>query len=145
VAAVPAGEVVPTALRLTHTRLEATVGDRLAPAETADWAGFVPRAPGIPVEARVVSFVGEGLSASQKQIVSVNRGTRDGMERGHVLSLWRAGQVRADPADPKGPRLRFPDERHGTVMLVRVFDRVSYALVLDIGEPVRIGDRLTQP
>jgi hypothetical protein len=144
-AAVPAGEVVPTALRLTHTRLEATVGDRLAPAETADWAGFVPRAPGIPVEARVVSFVGEGLSASQKQIVSVNRGTRDGMERGHVLSLWRAGQVRADPADPKGPRLRFPDERHGTVMLVRVFDRVSYALVLDIGEPVRIGDRLTQP
>jgi hypothetical protein len=28
---------------------------------------------------------------------------------------------------------------------VRVFDRVSYALVLDIGEPVRIGDRLTQP
>jgi hypothetical protein len=67
------------------------------------------------------------------------------MEQGHVLALWRAGQVRADPADPKGARLRFPDERHGTVMLVRVFERVSYALVLDIGEPVRIGDRLTQP
>jgi hypothetical protein len=97
------------------------------------------------VEAQVVSFVGEGLSASQKQIVAVNRGARDGMERGHVLAVWRAGQRRIDPAAPKAAALRFPDERHGTVMLVRVFERVSYALVLDIGEPVRIGDRLTQP
>jgi hypothetical protein len=144
-AATAAGETMATALRLTHTRLEATVGDRLAPTESSDWPSFVPRAPGTPVEARVVSFVGEGLSASQRQIVAVNRGARDGMEQGHVLALWRAGQLRADPADPKGARLRFPDERHGTVMLVRVFERVSYALVLDIGEPVRIGDRLTQP
>ncbi len=141
----PAGEVVPAALRLTHTRLEATVGDRLAPTEPSDWVGFVPRAPGSPVEARVVSFVGEGLSAGQRQIVAINRGVRDGMERGHVLALWRAGQSRIDPDQPKAPPLRFPDERHGTVMLVRVFERVSYALVLDIGEPVRIGDRLTQP
>jgi hypothetical protein len=144
-AATAAGETMATALRLTHTRLEATVGDRLAPTESSDWPSFAPRAPGAAVEARVVSFVGEGLSASQRQIVAVNRGARDGMEQGHVLALWRAGQVRADPADPKGARLRFPDERHGTVMLVRVFERVSYALVLDIGEPVRIGDRLTQP
>ena len=140
-----AGQVVPAALRLTHTRLEATVGDRLAPTEPSEWVGFVPRAPGSPVEARVVSFAGEGLSAGQRQIVAVNRGARDGMERGHVLALWRAGQVRIDPDQPKAPPLRFPDERHGTVMLVRVFERVSYALVLDIGEPVRIGDRLTQP
>lgn len=143
--AAPPGEVVAAALRLTHTRLEATVGDRLAPTETTDWAGFVPRAPRASVEAQVVSIVGEGLSASQKQIVALNRGTRDGMERGHVLAVWRAGHRAADPAAPKGPALRFPDERHGTVMLVRVFERVSYALVLDIGEPVSIGDRLTQP
>lgn len=141
----PRAQTVPAALRLTQTRLEATVGDRLAPAETADWAGFVPRAPGAPVDARVVSIVGEGLSASQKQIVALNRGNRDGMERGHVLALWRAGHSVRDPAAPKGPLLRFPDERHGTVMLVRVFERVSYALVLEVGEPVRVGDRLTQP
>lgn len=139
------GEVVPGALRLMHTRLEATIGDRLAPTEATEWAGFVPRAPRAPVQAQVVSIVGEGMSASQKQIVALNRGTRDGMERGHVLALWRAGHRAADPAAPRGPALRFPDERHGTVMLVRVFERVSYALVLDIGEPVRIGDRLTQP
>ncbi len=137
--------VVPAALRLTQTRLEATVGDRLAVAETADWEGFVPRAPGAPVDARIVSIAGEGLSAGQKQLVVLNRGNRDGMERGHVLALWRTGQRVADPVAPKGPLLRFPDERHGTVMLVRVFERVSYALVLEVGEPVRVGDRLTQP
>jgi hypothetical protein len=139
------GEVGVGALRLLHSRLEATPGDRLAPAEAGDWAGFVPRAPEGSVEARVVSILGEGMSAGHKQIVTLNRGGRDGMQRGHVLAVWRAGRSLSDPADPKGPRLRLPDERHGTVMLVRVFERISYALVLDVGEPVRIGDRLTQP
>ncbi|MCK7493633.1 MAG: hypothetical protein MZW92_21585 [Comamonadaceae bacterium] len=33
------------------------------------------------------------LSAGQNQIVALNRGTRDGIERGHVLALWRAGRA----------------------------------------------------
>ena len=140
---------VPAALRLTHTRLEATVGDRLAPAVPVAWSGFVPRAPQAAVEARVVSIHGEGLSAGQKQLVAVNRGARDGLERGHVLALWRAGERRAAPGATVPARsqrpLQFPDERHGTAMLVQVFERVSYALILDVAEPVRAGDRLTQP
>lgn len=140
--------VVPAALRLTQTRVEATVGDRLAPASTQDWAAFVPRAPGSAVEARVAAIVDEGLSASQKQLVALNQGAREGVERGHVLALWRTGTSLADPADPAGRKavpLQLPDERHGLLMVVRVFDRVSYALVLDTRHPVRVGDRVTQP
>ncbi|MEN9418626.1 MAG: hypothetical protein RI988_2246 [Pseudomonadota bacterium] len=148
-AAVRAGAGTPAALRLTHTRLEATVGDRLAPPAAMEWSGFVPRAPQAAVEARVVSVLGEALSAGQKQLVAVNRGARDGLERGHVLALWRAGERRAPSAATAPtrtqPALQFPDERHGTAMLVQVFERVSYALILDVAEPVRVGDRLTQP
>jgi hypothetical protein len=149
VVSAPAGAETPAALRLTHTRLEATVGDRLAPALPVAWSGFVPRAPQTAVEARVVSIHGEGLSASQKQLVAVNRGARDGLERGHVLALWRAGERRAALAATASarsqPPLQLPDERHGMAMLVQVFERVSYALILDVAEPVRAGDRLTQP
>jgi hypothetical protein len=148
-AAASTGADIPAALRLIHTRLEATVGDRLAPAAPVAWSGFVPRAPQAAVEARVVSVLGDGLSASQKQLVAVNRGARDGLERGHVLALWRAGERRAAPGAAASvrsrPPLQFPDERHGTAMLVQVFERVSYALILDVAEPVRVGDRLSQP
>jgi len=34
------------------------------------------------------------LNAGQNQIVAINRGARDGVERGHVLALWRAGRSR---------------------------------------------------
>lgn len=124
----------PVALRLNQLRLEARAGDRLLPAAPVAWPAFVPRAPASALQAQVLSIADEGMSASQRQVVAVNRGARDGLETGHVLALWRSAQ-------PAG----LPPERHGLVMVVRTFERVSYALVLDTKDPVRVGDRLTQP
>jgi hypothetical protein len=41
--------------------------------------------------------------------------------------------------------MKLPDERNGLLMVFRTFDRVSYALVLDIVDTVRVGDRLVTP
>ena len=41
--------------------------------------------------------------------------------------------------------MRLPDERHGMLFVFRVFDRVSYALILTVQAPVSAGDRFTQP
>jgi len=138
--------VVPDSFSITSTRLEAVVGDRLSPVPAQDMAAFVPRPPPQPVDGRIVSLYGDGLRAGQNQVVAINRGQRDGMEPGHVLALWRAGRVTADTTTP-GARtaLRLPDEQHGTLFVFRVFDRVSYALVLTVQEPVQAGDRFTQP
>jgi hypothetical protein len=138
--------VVPDTFNITSTRLEAVVGDRLSPVPQQDLAAFVPRPPAQPVDGRIVSIYGEGLRAGQNQVVAINRGQRDGMEPGHVLALWRAGRITADTTTP-GARtaLRLPDEQHGTLFVFRVFDRVSYALVLTVQEPVQAGDRFTQP
>ena len=38
-----------------------------------------------------------------------------------------------------------PDEGHGHLFVFRVFDRVSYALILEAQTAVRPGDRFTQP
>ncbi len=142
-------EIVPATFRIGDLRLEAMVGDRLHPVEQQDLAAYVPRAPAAPVDGRIVSVYGEALLAGQNQIVALNRGARDGLERGHVLALWRAGQRSFDTTQGVPARqrtaLQLPDERHGLLFVFRVFDRVSYALILSVQEPVRAGDRFTQP
>jgi len=138
--------VVPDTFRIASTRLEAKVGDRLSPVPMQELVAYVPHAPASPVEGRLVAIYGDGLRAGQNQVVSINKGARDGMERGHVLALWRAGRDAVD-STTSGQKvaMRLPDEKHGTLFVFRVFDRVSYALVLTVQEPVSAGDRFTQP
>jgi hypothetical protein len=140
-----AGSIVPATFRVASTRLEANVGDRLSPVPQRDLTAFVPHAPANPVDGRIVSVYGDGLKAGQNQIVSINRGARDGMERGHVLALWRAGSLAIDKTVEARPAMRLPDERHGLLFVFSVFDRVSYALILSVQDQVRSGDRFTQP
>jgi hypothetical protein len=137
--------VVPATFVLTSARLEGRVGDRLSPVPPRDLAAFAPRAPDKPVEGRIVSIYGEAMTGGQNQIVAINRGTADGVERGHVLALWRAGRVAVDMTSPQRTALQLPDERHGLLFVFRTFERVSYALIVTVKEPVRPGDRFTQP
>ena len=138
-------ELVPATVTITHLREEANVGDRLAPTPARDVEAFAPHSPGAPMSGKIISVYGDGLNAGQNQIVSLNRGARDGMERGHVLALWRAGTQRVDHTDESRPMIRLPDERHGLLFVFRVFERVSYALILQVQDPVSGGDLFTQP
>ncbi len=137
--------LVPASFRVTSTRLETTVGDRLSPVPQQELVSYVPHAPASPISGRIVAVYGDGLRAGQNQVVSINRGLKDGMERGHVLALWRAGRAAVDTTSADKAAMRLPDERHGTLFVFRVFERVSYALILSVQDPVRTGDRFTQP
>jgi LysM domain len=137
--------LVPATFRVTSTRLEAGVGDRLSPVPQQELVAYVPRAPGQPIEGRIVGLYGDGVRAGQNQVVSINKGSRDGLERGHVLALWRAGRATTDTTSRDKAAMRLPDERHGMLFVFRTFERVSYALVLQVQEPVVAGDRFTQP
>ena len=144
-----ATEIVPATFVLSSLRQEAGIGDRLAQAPVRDNRNYVPHAPTQPIEGRIVSIYGDGLSAGQNQIVALNRGARDGMERGHVLSVLRAGERLQDKSDKSDASakvtLQLPDEAHGYLFVFRVFDRVSYALILSAETAVRPGDRFTPP
>jgi len=138
-------QIVPATFKMTSIRQEAGVGDRLAPVPQSDYTAYVPHAPSQPIKGRIVSIYGEAISAGQNQIITLNRGARDGMERGHVMSLWRDGAMVVDTTDRSRPLMKLPDERIGTIFVFRVFDRVSYALILESGDPVKPGDRFSQP
>lgn len=137
--------VVPATFRVTSIRQEAGVGDRLAPVPQTDYAAYAPHAPAKALNGRIISIYGEALSAGQNQIVTINRGLREGVERGHVLALWRDGSRAVDSTDPSRPLMKLPDERVGTLFVFRTFDRVSYALIIASQDPVKAGDRFTEP
>ena len=137
---------VPATFEVTTIKEEVGVGDRLAPTPARDFSNFVPRAPGTAMAGQVINVYGDGLIAGQNQVVAINRGSRDGMERGHVLAVWRDGERTFDRTSPGKPvDIKLPDERHGLMLVFRPFERVSYALVLQVQRPVQPGDRFTQP
>jgi nucleoid-associated protein YgaU len=138
-------EIVPATFTVTNVRQEAGVGDRLALVPAREYTNYAPHAPQGNVDGQIVSLYGDALTAGQNQIVALNRGARDGMERGHVLALIRNGTRVVDPTDPGKPTIKLPDERHGLLFVFRVFDRMSYALILSVKDPVAPGDRFAQP
>ena len=140
------GLQVPSTFVITSNKEDGQVGDRLVPATVRDFAPFVPHSPAQPVDGKVVSLYGDALSAGSNQIVSINRGARDGIERGTVLALWHEGAVTKDKAaTERGALIKLPDERIGVLFIFHVFDRMSYGLVLNTTQPTLPGDRVSQP
>jgi len=137
--------VIPSTFTTSILRQEGMIGDRLAPVPPREFDNLAPHAPSQDIAGQIVSLYGESLTAGQNQIVSLNRGARDGLERGHVLALWREGNTVRDLTLPDKPVIKLPDERHGLLFVFRVFDRMSYALILNVQEPVKPGDKFTQP
>ncbi len=138
-------EIVPATFSVTSIKQEAGVGDRLAPMPPREFSNYAPHAPQGPMAGQIVSIYGDALTAGQNQIVALNKGSADGVERGHVLALWSDGARVIDKTDPSRPTIKLPDERHGMLFVFRVFDRMSYALILSVQAPVKAGDRFTQP
>ena len=143
----PLLDMVPATVDIQSVKEEISVGDRLLPEPERELLNFVPRAPAQNVDARIVSVYGStSLSnAAQYQIVVINKGTRDGIERGHVLSLLSTGVNMVDTTDAQKTRIQLPNEQNGLLMVFRPFERLSYGLILEIKTGVKIGDRLSTP
>lgn len=146
------GQVVeeyrPATLEITDVVSEVQIGDRLdLLTEETDYANFVPRLPPADTAGTVVSIYADQSinSAASGQVVAVNLGRDDDIETGHVLQILRAGRLARDPEGGPNARIRLPDEPNGVLLVFRVFDRVSYGLIMDSHDPVSIGDKLTSP
>lgn len=138
------GEIVPDTYTVTNVRQEMRVGDKLAPIPPREFINYAPHAPQKAIAGQIASVYGESVNAGQNQIVALNKGSQDGIESGHVLALWRDGARIADRTDG-GTQIKLPDERHGYLLVFRVFNRMSYALIVSVKQPVSVGDRFTQP
>lgn len=141
----------PATVTLTDTVVEVGAGDKLVAAGRPQSVNYAPRAPSSQIKGRVMAIyggVGKVGEAGPQQIISINRGKADGIEAGHVLALYNLGGTVRDVTkaknDPEG-RIKLPDERAGLAFVFRVFDRVSYALVMNITRPVSPLDVVQTP
>ena len=140
-------DYVPATLDITSIKEEIRAGDRLLPAPPRTFTSYVPHAPLVDVDARVVSIYGSSAvaNAAQNNVIAINRGIQDGVAVGHVLNLLTKGSRIRDTTAEQRSEIKLPSESNGMVMVFRTFDRVSYALILDVRTPVRVGDRLINP
>lgn len=183
----------PASANITKAKEEIFTKDRLVPSGDEVIANFVPHAPDTEITGRIIKIYGGVAEAGPQSIVSISRGSADGIEVGHVLAISRYGRVIKDPepqresdeqkqakanAKPKLKELNFnvsrdadgkpvvnfekksentsglvlepgmiklPDERVGLLMVFRVFDRVSYGLIMQASEPVNTLDTVKTP
>jgi hypothetical protein len=138
----------PATVFLTESARETTIGDYLLDEESIRPVNFLPRAPEEYTEGRIISVL-DGVSLiGQYQVIVLNRGARDGLEPGHVLSVYQTGEIVKDTIARRGlanEKVRLPDEFAGTTMIFRVFDRMSYALVMEATKEIRVLDTVRNP
>ncbi len=192
-------EGAPQKITITQSVKEILARDKLVEADNTTTFEYLPHAPEAKVSARIISAYG-GLSDSGRyQTVVLNRGSKDGLEPGHVLAVYREGtavKLTRDEKDrmawvnekasgvPEGGAwlyndvrclkddgkvtydqaieirnafrstclgntsdraVKLPDARSGLVMVYRVFDRVSYALIMESDGPVYLLDTVRNP
>jgi LysM repeat protein len=130
-------------------------GDRLLSSDTSETpANFVPHAPANNIRGRILDVIAGTAVVGTYDVVVINRGKRHGIEPGNVLHVESEGDVVQDifrngheigNNAPFAPHVRLPDERSGTVLVFKVFDRVSYALVVGASDVMYVGDLVTSP
>ena len=127
----------PQRILITAAKQEIEAKDRLKATDEDYSFRYVPHAPSSPVNGKVISAYGGLAEAGQYTTIVINKGKRDGMEEGNVLAVYKNGG--------KVDGITLPDSRSGLVMIYRVFDKVSYALVMQTSRPVNLLDFVRNP
>src|SRR6056297_1868170 len=133
----------PATLYLSSTAREALNGDKLLPVEEDFPLRFTPRPPEREVEGRLIHVLDAVSLVGAYQIVTLNRGSKHGLEPGHVLSVWQAGERVQDRF--KGGKVELPDEYAGYLMVFRTFEELSYGLIMQASNEIRVLDKVRNP
>lgn len=134
-----------TTFEVTKAKLEIGRGDSLKVAEQAEFMNYIPHAPKTEIKGKIVSIYGGVGEAGKYSIVAISRGKRDGVEHGHVLAIYRTGENVTNNFEDGKHSIRLPDERYGLLFVFRVFEKVSYALIMESSRPVYPRDTVQTP
>jgi len=140
-------------LIMTESALETRAGDKLLPGGVDVPLDFIPSPPRVQTNGRIIA-VSDGVTIiGQYYVVVINRGARDGLAPGNVLAVYDTGPV-VDDTDKKGffntdrfltKNVQLPSERTGTFMVFKTFDNISYGLIMEATDLIRVGDKIQSP
>jgi hypothetical protein len=137
----------PATLMLARAEKEVRTGDRLLPAEIEPVRiAFQPHAPKTRIRGHIISVLDGVTQIGQYSVVALDRGAAEGIEPGQVLEIWQTGRpIRDIVQGGFGETIVPPEQRSGLLMVFRVFDHVSYALVMNATRFIHILDAVQTP
>jgi hypothetical protein len=146
-----AGEI--SVLDIIRDRTEVLEGDLILPLDDHGYdSTFFPHAmDSVPQGLRILATKDALKGVGPYQIVAMSGGTRQGVESGHVFSVFRPGRTVDDRSAyrygsfAKESEVTLPDAYHALVMVFRSFDDISYAMVMSGDNLVREFDTLRHP
>jgi hypothetical protein len=147
----------PSKAILSDTARETLIGDRLIQADTETPLNFILSSPPANLEGRIISVVDGTELIGQYQVVVINRGKRHGVVPGNVMAVDQAGEIVRDRGGNFGgqkglrvggfrdKKVRLPEERAGTMLVFRTFDRISYGLIVGASTEIHVADIVRNP
>ena len=137
----------PARIAISSSREEVAIEDRLRPSNDI---GVVPfffpsshpdkKIEGyiLPVEERTPEL------GPLDRVIAITLGSREGVKLGQVFKVLSSPIVKKDPLNPR-ESFTIPEEDIGLIMVFRVFDKVSYAVVTDVERPLAPGNKVVHP
>ena len=138
----------PATVFLNKAEREVLRGDRLFSVEFDDAdSAFRPQPPSKVINGEVIYLYDAITQVGTYQIVATNVGSRNGIEKGNVISINHAGRTVRDRHAKRGQskEVKLPDEPAADAIIFRTFDKISYAFILDANRPIKVGDIVVNP
>jgi len=138
---------------LTDSARETLQGDVLVSEDISPTSDFKPHPPSRPVSGQIVAVVEGADMAGQYDVVAINRGSSDGIERGNVLTIEefpaqsddQCARIEDTSTCLRHPSTQLPSEVNGTLLVFKTYELMSYALVLNDISPIQTYDRVRNP
>ena len=137
----------PATLAISKANEEIRMGDRLMLNAQEDVTlNYFPKPPEQKITGHIISVLGGVSQIGRYDVVVIDKGSKDGMQVGHELDIYKRGKLTLDPfSETKNDMIRLPDQIAGSLMIFRPFERVSYALVMKAGQAIHISDTVQTP
>lgn len=153
------GQTEPATVQIVDIKQEIKQGDKLLPAAEGQSlpAFFTMRAPAQSITGTIIDTTADLREFSSWDIVVLNRGQQDQIKPGHMFSIYRQSPTVVDSS--KGPVylsdatkyqkltggingavLPMPQEKVGQLMVFKVAELSSFAIVTSTVKPIRVGD-----
>ena len=137
----------PATLRVTSSVREILQNDKVVPIDNTNFErDYYPQPPYAYLKGRIIALLDAVYQAGRYQTIAINLGERDGLQTGNLLRVMQNGKAIPDYAetDP-GFTVKLPDERVGLVLVVRTFEKMSYALVMEADHPISLKNYVESP
>ncbi|MDC1286762.1 LysM peptidoglycan-binding domain-containing protein [Gammaproteobacteria bacterium] len=137
----------PASVRVTNSEREILRNDRVMPMDNTSFErDFFPKPPSSDVSGAIVALLNSISKSGAYQTIAINLGNRDGVESGNILRIRRNGDVIPDRAEIEPDfMVKLPDEQIGMAMVIRSFEKMSYALIMEADMPISIKDYVESP